>query len=345
LLYFAKLTEPHDYKGIEYTCIAPAAALQVILLVAGECLRFSEEKTPGQMFPDFGRIVRGLLAAFFVIFTGVLAVIEYVMAFLEFMLVTGVGVILLPMMIWDGSKFLSEKLISAIIGFFIKLLFCNICIFLLLYGYYSLATRYTEVPFTGTADELVMLIFTCLFFFIICTKGPNLAQSLLTGSPTLNGASAISAVSGAIAGAAGVAGVAGAAGGALAKGGARAAFAGAGAVSQAAGAAGAVGQLGGSMKDKAGAALSAVGGSMKQAMLAGGGNMARSLLSGGKGGGGGGSAGAGVNRHSEREKFLGEKNADGTKQSFKEHLAGRKEAGTNAGIDYMAKKEAKQNGN
>jgi type IV secretory pathway TrbL component len=290
------------------------------------------------MFPDFGRIIRGLLAALFVMFTGVLAVLEYVMAFLEFMLVAGVGVILLPMMIWDGSKFLSEKLISAIIGFFIKLLFCNICILLLLYGYYSLAKRYTEIPFTGTADELVMLIFTCFFFFIICTKGPNLAQSLLTGTPTLNGASAISAVGGAIAGAAGVAGAAGAAGSAIAKGGANAAFGAAGAISQAAGAASAVGQLGGSAKDKAGAVMSSLGGSAKEAMLAGGGNMARSLLAGGKGGGGGGgggSAGAGVNRHSGKEKFLGEKNADGTKQSFKEHLADQKKSGENIGLNYQ----------
>jgi type IV secretion system protein TrbL len=247
-------------------------------------------------------------------------------------------------MIWDPAKFLSEKLIGAIIGFTLKLLFCNICIYLMLYGFMSLASGFATKPFTGTADELVMIIFSSIFFFIICSKGPALATSLLTGSPSLSGSQAISAVGGAVAGAAAGLGMAKAAGGALAGGAAKAAFSGGGAMAQAGAAAKAAGDLGGGLKEKAGAFMSSIGGSVKEASASKGSDMARSLLSRGGGGGGGASGGpGGLNRHSQLDTFASSRNADGTRRSLAEQIQSRKEAGTNLGADYMVKQEEKRN--
>jgi hypothetical protein len=58
---------------------------------------------------------------------------------------------------------------------------------------------------------------------------------------------------------------------------------------------------------------------------------------------GGGNFGQGVNQHSQKDKFLNEKNEDGTRKSFDSHLADRKKAGTDKGLDYMANMEARQN--
>jgi type IV secretion system protein TrbL len=296
------------------------------------------------MLPDFGRLLRGFICAFVLILTGILGVLEYVMAYLEFMLVSAVGIIMFPMSIWEGSKFLAEKLISAIIGFFIKLLFCSVCIFIMLYGFISLAKRYTALPFTGTADEIMTVLFTSLFFFVICKSAPGLAQSLLSGTPSLSAGGAITAVAGAAGAAAGAMGMAKQAGGAVAGGAAKGLFAGAGAISQAAGAAGAVKELGGGAKNRMGAVMSSLGKSAGEAVKSGGGDLVRSLVGGKSSGGGKGGAGAGLNRHSQKQKFLSETNADGQKKGFKEQQAERGKQGTDIGLDYMAKKEAKQNG-
>ena len=340
-------------ETIAYTTIAPAAALELIVLVAGECFNYAAGPREGEasrgIFESIAAFFKGLLMAVAVIITGVLAVIEYLIAFLEFMLVTSVGVLLLPFMIWDPAKFLSEKLIGAIIGFTLKLLFCNICIYLLLYGFMTLSSSFATKPFTGEADEFVMVIFVSFFYFIICSKGPALATSLLTGSPSLSGSQAIGAVGGAIGGVAAGLGIAKAAGGAVAGGAAKAAFGGGGALAQAGAAAKAAGDLGGGLKEKAGAFMSSIGSSAKEAGLSKGSNMARSLLGrgggGGTGGGGGGASGGpgGLNRHSQLDSFASGKNADGTRRSFAEQIKERKEAGTNRGADYMAKQEEKRN--
>jgi hypothetical protein len=346
--FFTDLLVTRQHGKMEYTCIAPAAAMECILLIAGACIRSADEAPRnGFGIPDLGRVVVGLLCGFFVIVTGILSILEYLMAFLEYMFITSIGIILFPLTLWEGSKFMAEKLIGAICGFFLRLLFCNICIFLMLYGFMSLAKGYTAKPFTGQPDEIVTVVFIGFLFFFLCKSAPGLAQSLLTGAPSLNAAGAIGAASGAIAGAGAALGVAKTAGSTIAGGMAKTAFGGAGAIAQAAGAAGAVGDLGGSAGQKAGAFMSSLGGSAKEAIKASSGDLARSLIGGGGkdagGSGGSGGAGSGINRHSERQKFLGQTNADGSKKTFGEYLAARSEAGTNAGLDRMVKKEQKDN--
>ena len=360
LLYFTQIVQERTHGSMTYSVVAPAAAMEVVLLVAGECMRFQEEAPTGKYgLPDFGKVLIGLLCAFAVIFTGIFAVLEYLIAFLEFIFVTSVGVILFPLSLWEGSRFMSEKFVGAVLGFFIKLLFCNICIFLMLYGFISLARGYTDTPFTGRPDEIVVVLFVSLLFFYICKSAPALAQSLLTGTPSLSATGAISAMAGAAGAIAGTASLAGAAGKMLAGGAAKTAFAGGDMISHAMGAAGAAKTLGGGLGAQAGAALSSIGGNAKEALKSSGGELARSLLGGGSSKGGGGGSGSGVNSHSQFQHFLNEKNADGTKQHFYNqkkknadgavtvtetgHFAKRKEAGTDAGIDYMAKREVRQN--
>jgi hypothetical protein len=338
-LYFGDMMQTrNEGQKTEYTTVAPAAALRVLLLVAGECIRYSDESEKAfGVVPDFGRVLKGYVCAFFVLFTGVFAVLEYVLAFLEFMFISSVGIMLFPLSLWDGSKFMAEKFISALLGFFIKLLFCTICIFLMLYGFLSLAKEYTQKPFTGLVDQILMIIFVCLLFFYICKSAPGLAQSLLTGSPTLNAAGAIGAAASAVGAAAGVAGL-----------GARATFAGAGAVSEARSASGAAGaaikEMGGGKAAQIGAGMLAFGkslaGSGLEAAKGAGGDMARSLMSrplfGNTGGGSGGGGGAGYNRHSATQKFLQDKNQDGTKKTFGEAKQERQEKGENIGKNVAA---------
>jgi type IV secretion system protein TrbL len=350
-LYFSAVLQERTYGNLTYTVVAPAAALEMVLLVAGECFNaaeYAEKKLLGS--PDVGAAVKGFICGFFVILTGVFAVLEYLIAFLEYMLIAGVGIIFFPLSLWEGSRFMSEKFVGAVTGFFVKLLMSNICIFLMLYGFMSLARTFTLNNFTGEVDQIVTVIFVSLLFFYICKSAPGLAQSLLTGTPSLSATGAISAMAGAGAAAMGAAKLAGKAGGAVAGGAAKTAFGAGGALQQAGATSAAVKEKGGSIGDQAKAFMGSMAGSAGETLKAGAGDLARSLIGGRGGSGGAGGrgpgagAGSGLNRHSQTEKFLNEKNEDGTKKTFKEQADSRRAAGTEAGIDYMAKKEARQNG-
>lgn len=339
--YFSGVIKRRTYGTFTYTVVAPAAALEIVLLVAGECIRSADEAPKVGLMPDFGRVIKGLVCGFFVIFAGILAVLEYLMAFLEFILVTGVGIILFPLSLWEGSKFMAEKLIGAIIGFFVKLLFCNICVFLLLYGFMALAKDYAATPFTGRPDEIVVVIFTSLLFFFLSKSAPALAQSLLTGTPSLSAAGAIGAAAGAIGAARGAMGLAGKVGKAGVSGLAKTAVGAGGMLKQANKAAETVRELGGTAGQQFGAFMTSMSGSAKDAVLAGGHDLMRSLLGGGKnsGGAGGGGAAGGINPHSQRQKHLADRNTDGTNKTLGEFFSQREKAGEEIGLNYMVQDE------
>jgi hypothetical protein len=283
---FSNITEKrtHADPNMRYTVVAPAAVIKVILFIANECIGFADKKEG--VLPEFSRVLKGLICAFFLIFTGAFALLEYVVCFLEFMLVASVGIILFPLSIWEGSKFLAEKFIGAIVGFFMKLLFCNISIFLLLYGFISLfyiiAGKQGDVAqgFTGEVDQITFIIFICLLFFFICKSAPGIAQSLLTGAPSLSAAGAIGAVAGAVGAVAATAGfvknvgnsaknVAGSIVGGVAKT--------AGTFAEAGAAAKAAGNDGGNRWNQAGAFMSNLGKNASQ-------SLARSIYGGQSGG-------------------------------------------------------------
>ena len=337
---FPNLIQERKHPRMDYSTIAPAAVINLIFVLAGECFTYADEKTKVHYFPDFGRIMKGLICAFFIIFTGVFALLEYLICFLEFMLVASVGVILFPLSIWEGSKFMSEKYIGAIIGFFVKLLFCSIAILLMIYGFATLFFIISaKKGFSGTVDQIIFIIFTCLLFFYICKSAPGMAQGLLTGTPSLSATGAISAAGGAIAAAGATMGGAKKAGGLAAKGG----LAAHGVLSEAGAAADTARTLGGSKSNQRGAFMSSLAGSAKDALSAGGLGLARSIMS--RGGSGSGSGG-GINPHSWSDAFTKGTHKDtGEQKTYSEHIQDRKAEGRERGLAYMTKKESKNAGN
>jgi hypothetical protein len=197
ILNYRTLTDKNG-KDYSYSTVAPAAAMKSVLLVAGECFRLAEEHKGWSLWTHLDtvipQLIKGYTCAFFIIVVGCFCVLEYLIAFIEFMFVSSVGVILFPTSLWDGTKFIAEKYIGAMLGFFMKLLFCTICIFLMLYVFTSLSSEYTKTGFTGEIEQMATVFFTCLLTFYISKSAPALAQGLLSGSASLTGAGAIGMV-------------------------------------------------------------------------------------------------------------------------------------------------------
>jgi hypothetical protein len=338
LIFYNKgnLSTKREHKVMNYQTVTPATVLQVLFFVASECFNYADESQQRNLVTKFTNAVKGLLCGFTIIFTGVFALLEYLICFLEFMLVSSVGVILFPMSIWEGSKFMTEGFIKAVLGFFLKLLFCNLAIFLLIYGFVSLMDIISQTGFTGTVDQFVFILFICALFFYICKSAPGIAQSLLSGSPTLSASGVISAATGAVAAAGATMGLAGKVGGTVVGGGAKGIFGFAGSMNEANAAKTSamqeVAQAGGSTEQQKQAGNKAfrsslasdAGDSIRSGAL----GATRRLL-GDKSGSSGSAGGGGTNPHSWRQDFMNNLNEtkDGN-QSIGEHMGKRKFEGS-----------------
>jgi type IV secretion system protein TrbL len=100
---------------------------------------------------------------------------------LGFSLVTAIGVIFLPFMLWDGTKFITEKFIGALLVFFLKMLFLTICLLFMYYGFLEL-TKAVH----WSAGAVIYFIFSAVFYMMITQNGPKLAVMLLTGTPQMS---------------------------------------------------------------------------------------------------------------------------------------------------------------
>ena len=333
--------------------IRPNAVMRLLMLtfenIWNKAVKCLEPKGGMNPFPkDLGGFVILGLTGLTTILCGILASLQYFICALEFTLITSVGCIMLPFMLWDGSKFLTEKLVGAIVGFSLKMLFVTLGLMLTINGYLALMVR----PFDSFIDQAIYTLFVSLFYMMICQNGPALAVSLLTGTPQMSLMEGVQA-----AGAFAAAGVAGAAGAkAAASGAAKGGVQAKSAINKAQGAAGAAKESG---KSQLGAAMGSLGNSAKDSVKSAAHGLGRSLTrgkgsSGGSGGGGSassspassgkGSSGGSAPTNGLNNRFsTGERrntsNTEGNRKTGKEFGSESKQMGADRYKDTQQKKE------
>jgi type IV secretion system protein TrbL len=311
--------------------IRPNGMVKLIMMVCGEIWSSSPRK-----IETIGQTLLDLLSMVAVILCGILGSVQYFVGALEFSLVTAVGVIFIPFMLWDGTKFITEKFIGALLGFFLKMLFLTMCLLFMYYGFLELTLR----PYNGTIEQMIYFIFSAVFYMMITQNGPKLAVTLLTGTPQMS-LMEVAEAAGAYGGAALLGKkAAGAVAGTAARGG----FAAAGTHMRAKGASDFVKSEGGTKKEQSAAYRSSVAASVKEGGAARVSTVGRSLLAssgsgGSHGGGGGGSGGGrGYNRFSQLERF-NQPNEKGQNLTAGEHLGKQYNTGQEDGLNYMIKQE------
>lgn len=156
--------------------------------------------------------------------------IQCFIAYLEFLIVAVLSLVLLPFGPWKHTKFLSEKSIGAVISHGIKLMTLTFIIAIA-------GTVFAElVPAQNpTIIQAFEAAVAAMAIAMLCLHAPNLASGLMSGSPSLGAGAMLSGAAGAAMGGAAAMGAGrmlGAAGGSLASGGAGAVARAAGAVTQ-----------------------------------------------------------------------------------------------------------------
>jgi type IV secretion system protein TrbL len=120
----------------------------------------------------------------------------------EYFIVTAVGVIFIPFCLWDGTKSFTAKPITLFTSYFIMIMVMVLCIFWVysafIYMGVSIMSSNAPVSFLSFA----YFIFTCLLGWVVTQNGPQIAVTILNGTPQLSMGEFLHAAGTAVAGAA-----------------------------------------------------------------------------------------------------------------------------------------------
>lgn len=113
--------------------------------------------------------------------------IQYCMCIFEYFIITSVGIIFVPCVLWDGTKSFAAKLTTLFLSYFFKLMLMIFCLF---WAYSALLQMgMNMMKQTGNIFSLLnigLFIFTILLCWIVTQNGPKLATTLLNGTPDLS---------------------------------------------------------------------------------------------------------------------------------------------------------------
>ena len=111
---------------------------------------------------------------------------------LEYYLVTSVGILFVPLLLFDPTKQYASKLLSLFFGYFIKVMMISIINYACLAFILSSGTYLMLSTQTFDFSNVAYAIFIFLFCMILSQHAPELGQVLVTGNPSLSAGSVAS---------------------------------------------------------------------------------------------------------------------------------------------------------
>lgn len=115
-----------------------------------------------------------------------MVMIQYIMTIIEYVIVTGIAVIFLPLMLFDGTKDIPKKFIPLMISYMIKIICMLICMYFVMY----LLTEHTLNVLTESWGinlfAVAEVFFIAALCYVLTQNAPKVAQAIMTGQPQLS---------------------------------------------------------------------------------------------------------------------------------------------------------------
>jgi type IV secretion system protein TrbL len=201
-----------DRDGRQTNLLSPGAMIKTAVLISDIISRQGSmeyssdkkgfvEKKLDETFQKIISLVLTVLMTFGLIMASIFCVIQYVMCIFEYFIVTAVGVIFIPFCLWDGTKSFTAKLITLFTSFFIKIMVMVLCLFWVFstFIYMGVSIMASNEPISFLSFSY--FIFTCLLGWVVTQNGPQIAVTILNGSPQLSMGEFLHAAGTAVAGA------------------------------------------------------------------------------------------------------------------------------------------------
>lgn len=196
----------------EGVMVSPAALIKTCVLVANVIMATEENTTDesGQTtkkhfistWQDIGHFIMSMIMVLGIIFAGVFCCIQYCMCIFEYWIVTSLGVLFIPCILFDGTKTYASKLIQLYVAYFIKITIMLLCIFWTFSTYINAASNILTLARPVTMLNFAYVLFALILGFVVTQNAPQIAMTMLNGTPQLSMGEFIHAAGTATAGAA-----------------------------------------------------------------------------------------------------------------------------------------------
>ena len=144
------------------------------------------ERSLDGTFNSLTRWLMQIILVIGIIASMIFATIQYCMAVFEYFIVTSMGVLFIPCVLWDGTKTYASKLIVLFLSFFVKITVTILCLFFVV----NIFSKGASVIVTS-GDPTSLANFAYLFFiiimgFVLTQNAPQIAMTMLNGTPQLS---------------------------------------------------------------------------------------------------------------------------------------------------------------
>jgi type IV secretion system protein TrbL len=137
--------------------------------------------------PDFiFTYLIAVLMAVGIVASVIFFMIQYVMCIFEYYIVTSIGFLFIPFVLWDATKSYAAKLVTLFTSFFIKIMVMVLCVYFVLGAYIKMGQSFISSPEPISLGNFAYFLFTCILGFVVTQNAPQIAVTMLNGSPQLS---------------------------------------------------------------------------------------------------------------------------------------------------------------
>lgn len=193
-----------DRNGEDTMFISPAAMLRLSILCGlvmwdrwnYQYTKESDEitgnfitkpaKDVGHFFSAIPQMIELIFCQLVLIISIAFCMIQYIMTIIEFVIVTSIAAIFLPLMLFDGTKDIPKKFIPLMISHMMKITCMIVCMYFVMY----LLTEHTMNVITESWGvnlfAVAEIFFVAAICYVLTQNGPKVAQAIMTGQPQLS---------------------------------------------------------------------------------------------------------------------------------------------------------------
>lgn len=131
-------------------------------------------------------VVVALILCITLLVTIIASLIQYIMGIIEYSVCTGISLLLIPCMLFEGTKDMANKILPSLFAQAMKLAMIYVCMFFCLWIIMDMATNLLML--NGSIDWIFFayVIFSSLLTFTVTSNAPKLAEALMSGRPMLS---------------------------------------------------------------------------------------------------------------------------------------------------------------
>jgi type IV secretion system protein TrbL len=126
------------------------------------------------------------LMTFGILIAGIFFVLHYCLCIIEYYIVAAAGLLLVPCVLFEGTRDFAKKLVGIFASYFIKIIVMSLAVFWAYSAFISMGNDIIGSNQPISFLSLANFLFTTLLSWVVVREAPKIAQGLLSGSPSLS---------------------------------------------------------------------------------------------------------------------------------------------------------------